>query len=235
MIKTSDIVAGGFGSAKALASRVPILNEILAGFDSYKRARFEPETEEFLQHLYTALDRVEQKFEPSWFTTHEGDIFARKVLDCAVDAQLADKKELFANALVSGALDGRTSDIEKLKFVDFLRHLSRAAIMVLADIHSMLSAEARGPGRNPRIDKSYPLVDPKRIAEHLSSKYNAYLVEAALQEMQSYGLFSSTGEWIRQPDGTSRPGGGFDHALAYTDFTCRFVEFITLGGLQNKA
>jgi hypothetical protein len=104
MIKTSDIVAVGFGSAKALASRVPILNEILAGFDSYKRARFEPETEEFLQHLYTALDRVEQKFEPSWFTTHEGDIFARKVLDCAVDAQLADKKELFANALVSGRL-----------------------------------------------------------------------------------------------------------------------------------
>ena len=149
------------------------------------------------------------------------------MLDCAVDAQLADKKALFANALVNGAIASGVSPLEKLKFVDMLRQMSKASLMVLADMHSTLSADVRGPGRQPVSTKPYPLVEPMRIAEQLSSKYDPYLVESTLREMESQGFFSSTGEWTRQQDGSSRPGGGFATALSYTDFTCRFVEFIT--------
>jgi len=228
MPKVSDVIAGGIGSAKAFASRLPIVGEIIAGFDSYRNARFERETTEFLHHLDTALAQVGESFDPSWFASPDGERYARKVLDCAVDAQLADKKELFAKALLNGAIVEQIDLVEKFKFIDILRQLSRAALMVLADMHEFLGPDTRGPGRTPPTNKPYPLVDPKRIAERLSSKYDPYLIEASLSEMQGQGLFSSTGEWNRQADGSSRPGGGFSEALAYTDFTCRFVEFITL-------
>ncbi len=228
MAKVTDVIAGGIGSAKALASRVPVIGEMIAGFDSYKSAQFERETKDFLQHLDTAILQVGTKFDASWFATADGEKFARKVLDCAIDAQLSDKKELFVKALLNGALSPEMELIEKLKFVDILRHLSRAALMVLSDMHQLLAPEARGPGRTPPTNKPYPHVDPKRIAESLSAKYDPYAVESALCEMQGQGLFSSTAEWTLQPSGSYRSGGGFSDALAYTDFTCRFVEFITI-------
>jgi hypothetical protein len=227
-LKGDDVAAGVVGTIKSVVSRVPLLGEMIAGWDAYPSARFERETQEFLKALDSALVRFGQKLDPSWFATLDGEKFARKVLDCAVDAQLADKKELFANALVNGAVNANASPIEKLKFVDMLRQMSLASLMVLADIHSVLSPDVRGAGREPLSNKPYPLVDPKRIAERLSPKYGPYLVESAMQEMQSQGLFSSTGEWTRQKDGSSRPGRGFADALTYTDFTCRFVEFITV-------
>lgn len=228
MPQVSDLIAGGKGLAKALASRIPVFSEIFATFDSYRKARFERETKEFLNYLETALAQVGEKFDPSWFASPDGEKYARKVFDCGVDAQLAEKKELFAKALLSGAIVEEIDLYEKLKFIDILRQLSRAALNVLADMHEFLAPDARGPGRTPSTNKPYPLVDPKRIAERLSSKYHPYLIEASLYEMQGQGLFSNIGEWTRQADGSSRPGGGFAEELAYTDFTCRFVEFITL-------
>jgi hypothetical protein len=223
----SDVLAGVIGSAKALASRLPLLGEAIGGYDSYHRARFERGTKEFMEHLDEALGQIGEKSDLTWLTTPDGERFARKVLDCGIDAQLADKKQLFARALVNGALREEASLVEKLKFVDMLRLLSRASLDVLADVHNLLSHDARRPGHHPPANKPYPLVNPKRIAERLGSKYDPYLVEAALQEMQSHGLFSSTAEWTRQADGSLHPQG-FSDALTYTDFTCRFVEFITL-------
>lgn len=229
MVEREDVIAGGIGAAKALASRfIPGVSEMLAGFDSYRSARFERETKEFLDCLHADLTRVDKKFDPAWFSTPDGERFAHKVLDCAIDAQLSDKKELFARALLNGAATPETELIEKFRFVDILRHLSLAALMVLADIHHSLAPDARGPGRTPPTNKPYPHVDPKRISEKLSPKYDPYVVESALCELQGQGLFSSTAEWSPQPDGSFRTGGGFSDALAYTDFTCRFVEFITI-------
>ena len=227
MPKKSDVIAAGVGVGKSLASKAPILSEIIAGFDSYRSARFERETKEFLHELDMAIGKVEGKFDGSWFTSSDGERFARKVLDCAVDAQLADKKQLFANAFINGAISEELNLLEKFKFIDILRQLSLSALMVLADMHKILGPDARRPGRTPPM-KPYPLVDQKQIAERLSSNYDPYLVEASLYEMQGQGLFSNTGQWNRQADGSSRIGGGYSDALAYTDFTCRFVKFITI-------
>ena len=46
--------------------------------------------------------------------------------------------------------------------------------------------------------------------------------------MESQGLFSRTGEWRKNSTGTFVEGGGFSTDLCYTDFTARFVEFVTL-------
>jgi hypothetical protein len=105
--------------------------------------------------------------------------------------------------------------------------LSRAALLILADMHKMFAAQVRGPGRKTDSMQPYPLVDPSRIAETLSDRYEPYLVAAAISEMESHGLFSNIGEWRKEPSGRHFSGGGFDTALCYTDFAAKFVEFIT--------
>ena len=50
---------------------------------------------------------------------------------------MEDKQELFINALINGVRDKETSNLEKLKFIDILRHLSLASLMILADMHSI--------------------------------------------------------------------------------------------------
>lgn len=94
-------------------------------------------------------------------------------------------------------------------------------------MHTMYARQVRGQGWSPDPIGPYPMVEPTDVAEKLSNKYNPYLVTAAVYELQSHGLFSTTGEWLKLGDGTLRPGGGFQTALCYTDFAARFVEFIS--------
>jgi hypothetical protein len=129
--------------------------------------------------------------------------------------------------LINGVNDKSTSELEKLKFVDMLRHLSRASLLVLAEIHKLFLGQVRGPGRDIDLTSSYPLVAPDDIAEKLSNKYDPYLVTSSISEMESQGLFSRTGEWRKDPTtGKQMPGGGFLTEMCYTDFSARFVEFI---------
>ena len=92
----------------------------------------------------------------------------------------------------------------------------------------MFISQVRRPDREPDTTKSYPLVDPSRIAQELSDRYDPYLVTSAISEMESQGLFSRIGEWKRDPSGRHLPGGGFSTELCYTNFTARFVEFIII-------
>ena len=87
----------------------------------------------------------------------------------------------------------------------------------------------RGPNRNADPISAFPHIDPDKIAEELSSSFHPYLVTSAINEMESQGLFSRTGEWkTSSHDGSYVSGGGFSTDVCYTDFTARFVEFITI-------
>ncbi|MGA2553264.1 MAG: hypothetical protein ABSF20_00590, partial [Smithella sp.] len=115
-----------------------------------------------------------------------------------------------------------------LKFVDILRHLSLASLMILADMQPLYENKIKRPNRsNSNLDIN-PLVDIDKIAQKLSHKYHPFLINSAIYEMESQGLFSNIHEWHKTTNGTYVSGSGFATALAYTDFTCRFVEFITL-------
>ena len=140
---------------------------------------------------------------------------------------MEDKQELFINALINGVLDKDISNLEKLKFVDILRHLSLAALMVLSDMHLLFKDRTKRPGKQDPAMSGSPLVDPNKIAEELEYKYHPYLVGASIYEMESQGLFSNIHEWRRTPDGRYASGTYFSDALSYTDFTFRFVEFIS--------
>jgi len=141
---------------------------------------------------------------------------------------MEDKQELFINALINGVRDKETSKLEKLKFVDILRHLSLASLMILADIHSIFKDKVRRPESSGRSSSdASPLLDPNEIAHELSDKHHPYLINSAIYEMEGQGLFSNISEWHKGANGKYSRGRYFNSALSYTDFTFRFVEFIT--------
>ncbi len=225
--REEDVLAGLSGSAKSALSLVPGLGQAISGWDAYKRSAFDRNVRKVIKHLSGKIDNFEAFFQDEYFQTEEGQQFARKVFDAAFDAQLEDKQQLFINALINGVTNKTISDLEKLKFVDILRHLSKASLMVLSDMHNMFINQVRGPNRQPDPISSYPLVNPSSIAEVLSNVYDPYLVTSSISEMESQGLFSRTGEWRKDPvSGKQMPGGGFATEMCYTDFAARFVEFI---------
>lgn len=219
---------GALGALKHMLEKFPVLGEAIAGYDAYKRSIFERNVENILTHLKNKAADLESLFSDEGLKSDEGQKFFRKVFDSAVDAQLEDKQELFVNALINGIENKTILYFEKMKFVDVLRNLSLASLMVLSDMHNMFKDQVRGPGRVVSSTKGgFPLVDHVQIAEALSSKHEPYLVTSAIYEMESQGLFSNIGEWQKATNGSYRPGSGFANALTYTDFTYKFVEFIT--------
>jgi hypothetical protein len=225
--KLVDVWQGVTGAIKHAASHIPGLGEAIAGWDAYKRSGFERSLRKTLDLLNTKVDNPERLFKSEWLQSAGGQTFSRKVLDCVFDVQLEDKQELFVNALINGILDQELVELEKLKFVDILRNLSKASLMVLADLHALFKGRVRGTSHKIDPTSAFPLVDPAQLSKQLSTRFHPYLVSSSIYEMQSQGLFSSTGEWRKMNDGTYIQGGGFADALCYTAFTYNFIEFIT--------
>jgi len=225
--REKDLLAGLSATVKSTISIVPGLGQAISGWDAYKRSAFDRSVQKVIELLSARIENLESLFQDEYLQTEEGQQFSRKVFDSAFDSQLEDKQELFINAFANGVKNNAMAELEKLKFVDILRHLSRASLMVLAEMHSMFIKQVRGPGREYEPISAYPLVDPSSIAEKLSDKYDPYLVTSSISEMESQGLFSRTGEWRQDPvTGKHMPGGGFATEMCYTDFAARFVEFI---------
>lgn len=231
--RKKDLLQALAGTTKAALSSIPGLGQAIAGYDAYKKSQFDRNTRKIIEYLQDKIDNLETFLENEWIKTEEGLQFSRKVFDSAFDAQLEDKQELFINAFINGINDQKTTALEKLKFIDMLRNLSRASLMVLSEMHKMFKNQIRGPGRHPDPISAFPLVDPGRIAESLSKVFHPYLVIASISEMESQGLFSRIGDWRKAPNGSYSPGGGFATELCYTDFAARFVEFIAIRGSEN--
>ncbi len=228
--REQDLLQALSSTAKSAISLVPGLGQAIAGHDAYKRSAFDRNVQTAICHLQEKVDDLGKLFKAEYLQSEEGIQFVRKVLDCTFDEQLQDKQELFINAFINGIHDQETEHIEKLKFVDILRQLSRSSLMVLSKMHKMFVTQVRGPGRSVEPTSSFPQVDPIRIAEKLSDEeYTPYLITSAISEMESQGLFSTIGEWKKDHTGRYMTGGGFQTALSYTDFTARFVEFILAG------
>lgn len=223
-----DCIEGIAGAAEHFLSKVPVLGETIKGYEKYKRAKFDREICNFLAYLDKKVDDITALFSDEWLQTEDGQQFAWKVIDSALDAQMEDKQELFVNVLINGIQKTEMSQLEKLKFVDILRHLSRSSLMVLAEMHKMFKDQVRGPGRSPQGNPPYPCVDPIAITKNLVGKYDPYLVMACIHEMESEGLFSNIAEWREDKPGSGIVPNGFNEALSYNHFTAKFVEFVTL-------
>ena len=216
--ETNDLIEVGKGIVKSIASKVPILAEIIAGHDSYKKSAYERNLKKFLEHLQDKVDDISKLFNDEWLNTEEGKIFTRKVFDACLDVQIEEKQELFVNALVNGIRNKEIENIGKLKFIDILRQVSKLSLMVLSDMHAMFKGNS-----------SATQIMPDSIAEKLSHKYEPYEVGAAIYELRSHGLFSNVTKWIKNiPEGNWRADSYIsDNLIAYTEYTYKFVEFIS--------
>ena len=223
----NDLLKALGGTTKAALSLVPGLGQAIAGYDAYNQSKFERSIKKFMEDLSAKVDDLQGLFTNEWLSTEEGETFIRKVIAAALDEQISEKQELFANALISGISNEALSNLEKFKFIDILRNLSLASLMVLADMHEMFKNSVRGPNRQSDPIGPSPQINSEKITRELSSKYDPYLVLSAIEELKSHGLFSNHIEWLKTNEGRWRPGTGFDKAVAYTDFSCKFVEFIT--------
>jgi len=232
--REKDALAALSETAKSTLSLIPGLGQAIAGWDAYKRSSSERNLRRVISHLQNKVEDLGSFCSDEWIQSEEGQQFARKVFDSAFDAQMEDKQELFINALINGVREKDVSNLEKLKFVDILRHLSLASLMILSDMNLIFEGKVKRPGKTDQALSGSPLVDRNKIAGELSDKYDPYLVNASIYEMESQGLFSNIHEWRKTPDGKYASGGYFHDALSYTDFTCRFVEFINTKAQPKK-
>ncbi|MGA8573552.1 MAG: hypothetical protein ACLP7A_08685 [Desulfobaccales bacterium] len=224
-MKTSDNNEGTIeiigGVTRSFLSRIPIIKEAIAGAEAYKQYVFKKNVESLTGYLVEKVNDIEQFSQHESFRTPEGEQFIRKIIDAAIDEQLQDKQEFFINAMINGVNDQTIDQLEKHKLIDILRQLSRAAILVLLEIHNIFA--------NPREDRriASTLINPDKIAESLSSKYHPYLTISAITELVSVGLFSSTTEWFKTNDGSYKSGRYTPSGVNYTEFTDRFIAFIS--------
>jgi len=228
--RESDLFQALIGTSKSAASLFPVLGQAIAGYDSYKRSIFERNLEKALKHLHEKVEDIQAFFEDDWYKSEEGKLFGNKVLDAALDAQLEDKQELFINTLINGPRCQSSNQLEKLKFVDILRHMSRASLMVLADIHNLLVQQVRRENQQNDELEAFPLISVQNLTNELSDKYHPYLINSAIKEMEGQGLFSNFGSWKKDGSGKYRSAGGFESDICYTEFAAKFVEFIMING-----
>ncbi len=231
-LKNTDLLRALEGTTKSALSLVPVLGQIIAGYDAYKKSQFDRNVDSLLSHLQNKVEDISTVFSAEWLQTEEGQQFSCKVVESALDGQLLDKQELFANCLINGVKKTETPYLEKLKFVDMVRGLSRVSLLVLAEMDKMFIDQVRGPNRSTDPVVALAVVNSEDIAKKLSNKFNPYIVSAAVSELESHGLFSRTGEWIKGSNGEYVTGGGFATELCYTDFSAKFVEFVA--GIVRK-
>ena len=219
-----EILAGAAAALKSLVSRVPFLGEALNSVEAYRAKQREKAALEFRNALGDRLAAMEEQFSTDWLNTPDGEMFSNKILESALDAQMADKRDMFVNALVNGARI-EAPIFEKTKFVDLLRSLSRDALDVLYHLHVKY-----GPiVRKPESERPSTFLEPLKVTEELAPvmKWDPFRIESAYSELGSSGLFSSTQDWYVDSKGQSRPRGTIgSRGEAYTKYTERFVEFI---------
>jgi hypothetical protein len=192
----------------------------LALISSLLKRQDEMALDEFLGYLANQTGNISQMLSDPWLRSREGGIFWGKVFSSAMNAQIADKRELFANALVNGLANRGMPELKRLKFVDLLRSLSKASLMCLAEIHAHCAeklSESGGEVGTPGI---------KINQLPLSSASDRYYTESVVQELHSAGIFSSAGKGWRSYEEEKNDVSPSSN-LFYTDFSREFSEFIT--------
>ncbi len=206
---------------KALAKKIPFIDVIVEACDGYQKKVEEILLKKFLDDLISELEKLELRWDEKWINSEEGQNFCRKVVASATNAEYAEKQQLFANALLNGTVISDLEAAEKFKFVDILRSLSRPALDVLAAIYGMPNKKSaiRTQEFAAEVANCIQLANP-------SQKVNLDLVYSCVSEIKNAGLFSSILSWGRV-DNRFRIGSQYSETEVYTDFTERFIKFVT--------
>lgn len=189
---------------------VPGLGVLIKGVRAYHQYIEEKQKEDFLKLLVERLEVLEDAFSDEWYRSDEGITVTKKIIVTALNAEFADKTEYFVNALFNASFSD--DQLERLKFIEMLRSLSKPALVILA-AESYLQNK-RGPHYSEQV----------LVAELVKETgFSPYLVESCVKELYSIGVFSSVTDYQKN-GATSR---SFEEGTAaFTKFTKKFIEFI---------
>ena len=126
------------GMGKSLLSKIPIIGELIEGYDSYKSNQNNRLTKKALKNLLDRIEEIEKICHDDWIKTQDGKIFVYKIMDCILDLQLEDKQEYFINILINGITDKQLSTLDKYNFKDILRKLSKNSLIILSELYNLL-------------------------------------------------------------------------------------------------
>lgn len=207
--KKKALIAGATAGAIEVVKLIPFVGAPIEAVRSYHDSIEEQQREDFVVALSGRLDRLEQN--KDWYLNPESEIFVKKTVATALNAEYADKLEFLVNAIVNGPSLG-SDHARCLKFVEMIRHLSKPALEV------MIAARTHRTGTGEVLAGT--------LADHLGWK--PALVDACVREIHAFGGFSSVVTWLSSSEGT-RPSQSFSGGQpAVTAFTDEFAEFISL-------
>lgn len=204
----SAVAAGAMEAAIQLFELIPGAAIPIEGVRAYRERIEEQQREAFVRLLEERVAKLEHISE--WYRSVDGEVFVKKVVATALNAEYADKIEYFANALVNGPRLG-VDQARRLKFVEMIRQLSQPAIDVL-----VVALKFR-----PTSDD----IDIGELAERLT--WDPTQVDACVKELYSVGALSNVTRWDSS-NGRSRKSSWFpDGVPAITSYTREFAKFIT--------
>lgn len=186
--------------------------------------------DEFLSYLGENVGDLRQFFSDPWLQSEHGAKFWQKIFGSAMDAQLADKRQLFANALVNGVSGKDHPDKKKLRMLDILRDLSLASLDGLAEIHSQYAHRLGALDFESRKAQGIPLADVR-----LSTADDTFYTESIIQELVAAGVLSSSEKAEPRDGRTILVDLGTTEAAYYTEFSLEFAEFVSAPELSGQS
>ncbi len=218
-----DLLTGG------AVAKLTLLKASLDTFNAYQQRRDLEALEQFAHYLAEKIGNMEQLLSERYLATPDGNRFAHKIVAAATDPKIAEKREVFANALINGARsrsDGEIGELDLLRFTDLLISLSAASLEELALIHKYCE-----PKLLAEKDLDMATVEFNLYRDALRPKFMgdsggaAHYHNAVLRELKSAGLFARV-RYQRMPDGSAKLASmlaGEDNY--YTTYTRDFARF----------
>jgi hypothetical protein len=209
-MNTDGLKAGALEGVIEAVKLVPGIGVLVESVRAYHDTIEQQQREAFVNLLAARIEKIENHSE--WFTTEEGVKFVQKIVATALNAEYTDKLEFLANALSNGPILGN-NDATRLKFVDFIRSLSKPALDALVGFakHSSIGTEVKA-GNVARI-----------------MDWKPELADACIRELHSLGVYSSITSWrLDRYADRYEPGAYFsDGRCAPTELTEEFVQFVS--------
>lgn len=225
-----NLTAAGVGAVSGAVSLVPWLGPVaVETVQGYRNELRMAALESLIAELDEVVDDFDSFINDPRFESSDTLNFAESVILASQETSQRNKSKYFAGCLKS-CLES-DGELEKQQFLEILKRSSLPELRVLAEIHQRLERLTRRPGRDRGTQSS--LVNVAQLTSLLGEEFGPYLVSSAIENLRSFGLFSNFLEWRRDSNGNLTPGSGYDTEVGYTDFSCKFVEFIT-GSIENE-
>ena len=194
-----------------LFKKIPGLSLLIEGARKYKEYAENEQKKELLILLEKRIIKLEKGFNEDLYNSNEAKIYLKKLISTALNPEYADKLEFFANMLINTKMD--YSQMERLKYVEMVRQLSKPALVVL---------DAANRLYKPASSSEPPTsIVPNQIAEETG--FNLTFINVLISELYELGVFNP---YVVVPGKGIRNVSNREGIAAYTEYSERFSDFI---------